>query len=340
MSDSADRQAGYGAELENYFRTSLVDGAADRSRELWARDYSSVEAYSDSVQDRRLAWRRVLSPPELHRIDDVKITTSDASHWLVVPLDHHLTAQGQLVVPPGATKLVVFQHGLGSTPERVMGTDDPHGTYDRVGERLICEGYAVLAPMNLIGISARNRAQSLARLAGTTMEGLEFARFQALLDAVWEVAPGLDRHYAFAGMSWGGLAAQFWTPLDDRAVAVASLGFFNDRERKMVVQDTRYATFHDTGEDHAFLFGHLNGFGDADLASLITPRPFLVQHGRSDLIGWWPQIAEEFDRAKVHWERLGVADRVELQLHPGGHVVEADGLIRWLGLHFPARRDA
>lgn len=38
----------------------------------------------------------------------------------------------------------------------------------------------------------------------------------------------------------------------------------------------------------------------------------------------------------MHWELLGVGDRVELQFHKDGHVVEADGLVRWLGEHFPS----
>lgn len=334
------RQEGYAAELENYFRARLVDEADARSEERWARDYSSTEAYAASVAAPREAWRALLAPPELTVQADVEIreTPVPGGRWLVLGLDHHLSAQGLLVMPEGATRLVVFQHGLGSTPERVMGVGDTSGAYDGVGPRLVEAGYAVLAPMNLIEIPPRNRAQSLARLAGTTMEGLEFARFQRLLEAVARLEPGLDvDSYALAGMSWGGLAAQFWSPLDERIAAVASLGFFNDRARKMVVQDTRYATFYDHDEHHAFLQGHLLGFGDADLASLVCPRPFLVQHGRADMIGWFPQIVDEFEAARSHWERLGFGDRASMQLHPGGHEVDGAGLVGWLETQYPPR---
>lgn len=328
-----ERQAGYSMELEDYFRAQLVDGYAERSKALWCRDYTSKAAYLDSVSDRREAWRQLLAPPDLSSKGEAQIKESliRDGRWITVPLNEHLTAQGALVVPDGATKLVVFVHGLGSTPERVFGVDDERGTYDAVGRRLVDAGYAVLAPMNLIGIPARNRAQQLCRLAGTTMEGLEFARLQCLLQATWQLAPELDQSgYALAGMSWGGLATQYWTPLDERVVAAGSLGFFNDRCNKMVVQDTRYGTFYDTGEEHAFIPGLLQGFGDADLASLICPRPFYVSHGRADMIGWWPQIVDEFNRAKLHWDELGVGDHVRLHLHDGGHEVRARAFVDWL----------
>ena len=332
------RQELYVSEIEHYFRARLVDGYDEASAALWNRDYSSEEAFLGSVEGRRRQWRELLAPPELTRAGDVEVRDCDVpgGQWIVVRLNDHLSAQGLLVVPEGATRLVVFQHGLGSTPERVMGLGDP-SAYDGVGQQLVDAGYAVLAPMNLIHIPQRNRAQSLARLAGTTMEGLEFSRYQILLEAASELAPEVDVDaYALAGMSWGGLATQFWAPLDDRVAAAATLGFFNQRSNKMVVQDTRYGTFYDFDEHHAFLQGHLLGFGDADLASLICPRPFMVQHGRADRIAWWPQVVEEFGKAREHWVRLGVGDRVTLQLHEGGHDVDGAGLVAWLAEHFPA----
>lgn len=319
-------------ELEDFFRSRLADGYPALSKRLWCRDYSSAEAYLVSVARRREEWRRLLAPPELGAVGEPEACgwrVPDGC-WVTVRLAGGLSSQGALVVPDGATRLVVFVHGLGSTPEDVFGVDGL-GVYDGVGARLVEAGYAVLAPMNLIGIPARNRAQALCRLGGTTMEGLEFARFQALLEAAFALAPGLDPSgYSLAGMSWGGLAALWWAPLDDRVRAAACLGFFNHRPNKMLVQDTRYGTFHDTGEEHAFLPFLAEGFSDADLASLICPRPFLVQHGRADMIGWWPQVVEEFERAREHWNALSLGGHVTLQLHDGGHVVDGGALVEWL----------
>lgn len=328
-----ERNNGYAARIEHFFRTRLVDGYEARAASLWRRDHSSQEAYLASVEERRTAWRDLLAPPDVATEDRPRLQDWDlpGSTWISVELEDGLSAEGALVVPDGATRLVVFQHGLGSTPERVFGLDDPAGTYDRVGRRLMEAGYAVLAPMNLFGVPIRNRAQSLCRLAGTTMEGLEFTRFQHLVDAVAETAPELDlSSFDFAGLSWGGLAAQYWAPLDPRIRSTATLGFFNHRTNKMVVEDTRYSSFYATDGHHAFLHGLLEGFADADLASLVCPRRFMVQHGRADIIGWWPQVVDEFERARVHWDALGIGGRIELQLHDRGHVVDADRLLVWL----------
>lgn len=334
------RQGEYLEQLQGYARVVLVDGYSNLVRGLWRWDHSSTDAYLRSVEGRRQAWRDLLAPPSLTVVADPEVsqTPVPGGRWLSVPLAHGLTAQGLLVVPEGARHLVVFVHGLGSTPERAFGLGDDDNAYDRIAQRMVDAGYAVLAPMNLTGIPERNQAQSICRLAGTTVEGLEFVRTQRLLEAAAALYPELDLSgYALAGMSWGGLAAQWWAPLDPRVCAAASIGFFNDRPQKMLIQDPQYETFRDTGEHHAFIGGMLLGFSDAETACLICPRPFLVQHGMADRIGRWPQVAMEFERARAHWSKLGVEDRVELQLHPGGHVVRATPVVDWLSRHFAPR---
>lgn len=336
MNDEAAQQRNrlYQRELENYFRFHLVDQYAARTADAWARDHSSVERYLQSVEPMRTAWRRVLSPPDLTPsgpcLVDANWLPDVDSWWLTLPLEGGLTAQAGLALPKGgASRLVVFQHGLASFPERVFGMGDDAGVYDDVGHQLLAAGFGVLAPLNLSFRGPRNRAQRLARLAGTTIEGLEYARVRLLLGEAENVA-GAFAAIGLWGCSWGGMATQFWTPLDDRFDVAITSAFFNHRPNKMVVQDTRYGTFEDSGEDHAFLPGHLTYFSDADLASLTCPRPFQVQIGKADAIGWWPQIESEFELARSHWDRLGHEDRIDLDLHEGGHRVRGAVGVEWM----------
>lgn len=334
-----ERNRLYQREVENFFRARLVDQYRDRADAAWTRDYSSTDSYLNSVDGMRTAWREVLSPPTLTPSAPCIVepdwlprdNAPDAeSWWLSLPLTDGLTAQAGLAVPKGgASRLVVFQHGLASSPERVFGLGDDAGAYDEVGQLLLAAGFAVLAPLNLTIIGPRNRAQRLARLAGTTMEGLEFSRVQLVLDEAEKLA-GPFASTGLWGCSWGGMSTQFWTPLSDRFDVAITSAFFNDRPNKMVVQDTRYGTFEDSGEDHAFIPGHLTHFGDADLASLICPRPFQVQIGKRDAIGWWPQIEAEYERARSHWDRLGLDERVDLQLHEQGHRVQGAAGVAWM----------
>ncbi|WP_444605814.1 dienelactone hydrolase family protein [Brachybacterium sp. AOP29-B2-41] len=330
------RNGGYLYELEDYFRRTLVDEYPARSSRLWERDYSGPEHYSKSVDTMRARWRELLAPPTLSPIGEPSIEEGwidgVSSWWIRQPLEGGLSAQGGLAVPVGgATQLVIFQHGLGSVPERAFGVDDPERTYDEVALRLLEAGYAVLAPMNLSFVEQRNRAQRLARLGGRTVEGIEFSRLSQLLDTVQEHF-GLDTsRVGFWGSSWGGMAVQFFSPLVERFAVGITSGFFNDRQNKMAVPDPRFGSFEKNNEEHAYLFGHLTVFGDADLASMVCPRPFMVQHGRLDAIAWWPQVVEEFDRAQIHWSNLGLGDRVNIDLHEGGHVVRAEPGVDWIG---------
>ena len=83
-------------------------------------------------------------------------------------------------------------------------------------------------------------------------------------------------------------------------------------------------------EEHAFFQGWLTEFTDADVVSLICPRPLLVQHGKQDRIAHWPQVVEEFELALTHYEQLGIPQHLELDLHEGGHEPRVETGIRFL----------
>jgi hypothetical protein len=136
------------------------------------------------------------------------------------------------------------------------------------------------------------------------------------------------------GVSLGGMATMFWMPLEPRVKAGVVSAWFNHRLTKMAVPDARYSCFLDTREEHAFFQGWLMEFSDQDVVALICPRPLLVQHGKADKIAFWPQVVEEFNAASKHYQRLHLADRIELDLHDGGHEARVGSgvafLSRWL----------
>jgi len=137
------------------------------------------------------------------------------------------------------------------------------------------------------------------------------------------------------GISLGGAYTMFTLPLEPRLKVGIITAWFNDRVRKMVIDDPRYSCFLSTKEEHIFIPGWLWEFDDSDLLSLICPRPVQIQTGKCDGIAWWPLVVEEFQRARAHYEKLGLADRLELDLHEGGHEIRFESglrfLRRWLG---------
>jgi hypothetical protein len=336
------RNQRYADEIEHYFRDYLVRDYPERARQAWTRSYASVPAFLKSVEPNRERYRRMLAPPDwkpsghLERSPHPEIAAS--AEWISLPLAGGLKAEGLLAFPEGArgpVPLVIAQHGIGSYPERVFGVGDAENLYHDYGHALLKAGFAVLAPFNLAVIEKRNRMERLARLSGTTLPGMEFTRMSRLLDEVLKDKRIDKNRVGMWGISLGGMATMFWMPLEPRIQCGVVCAWFNHRRNKMVIPDKRYTCFLETTEEHAFFQGWLTQFTDSDVVSLICPRPLLVQTGKADRIAWWPQVIEELDASRAHYRKLGMSERIDVDLHDGGHEIRVESgvafLKRWLG---------
>ncbi|MEN6534702.1 MAG: prolyl oligopeptidase family serine peptidase [Bryobacteraceae bacterium] len=335
------RNDAYGEELEKYFRGVLVDKYPERAAAAWNRSYESASAFLASVETNRKRYRRMFAPPDFKPVAPVerrpsKLVSDIKAEWLSISLGP-LKAEGLFVVPAnvsGRVPLVIAQHGIGSFPERVFGVADEGQPYKDYGHALVKAGFAVLAPFNLRVIKNRNRIERLARLADTTLPGIEFRRMQVLLDEVLQDKRINPDRIGMWGISLGGMATMFWMPLERRIRCGIVTAWFNHRRNKMVIPDKRYTCFLETTEEHAFFRGWLTEFTDSDVASLICPRPLMIQHGKKDRIAWWPQVIEEFDAAKEHYRKLNIAERIEFDLHEGVHEIDLEPglafLKKWL----------
>jgi Abhydrolase family len=334
-----DRTNAYASQLEKYLDIYLVDQYNERAASAWHRDYSSIDAFKRSVEPNRSRWESVvIKPPALTKsgplIRTPFIIEGVHGEWIELPLGP-ITAQAFLAFPEGTKNkskvpIVIVQHGIGSTPE----TTFRGGAYHEYSKELLKAGFAVLVPMNLMSIERRNRIERLCRLADISLPGIELVRMQNLLDVVL-ADPRIDsERVGMWGVSLGGLATMFWMPLEPRIKAGVVSAWFNERRNKMVIPDDRYSCFLETREEHAFFTGWLTEFTDHDVVSLICPRPLMIQHGKKDRIAHWPQVIDEFNIAKSHYEKFNIEDRIELIMHEGGHeaIVES-GLMfmtKWL----------
>lgn len=334
------RNERYREELESWLRKWLVDDYPERSGRLWSRSYESMEAFRKSVEPNRKRWGKILNPPPLKPTGPLEKRPYEplsdlGAEWLSLPVGP-IKAEGLLVIPASGNSfpLVIAQHGIGSTPERTFGLKDGGGAYHQYSRELVDAGFAVLAPFNLRDAGKRNRIERLARLADTTLPGIELVRIQHLLTEVLKDNRIDTERVGMWGLSLGGLATMFWMPLEERIKVGIVAAWFNHRRNKMAVPDPRYSCFLETKEEHAFFQGWLSEFSDCDVVSLICPRPLLIQAGKADRIAWWEQIIEEFELSRVHYDRLGLGDRIELDLHDGGHEVRLETgmpfLKKWL----------
>ena len=56
----------------------------------------------------------------------------------------------------------------------------------------------------------------------------------------------------------------------------------------------------------------------------------MIQHGKKDGIAHWPQVVEEYDKSIVHYQKLKMPERIELNLHEGGHEAIVDEGVRFM----------
>lgn len=338
-----DRQSLLRHETEDALRRLCEDYPA-RADALWQRDYSSPAAYAASVAPNRQRWLQAVGDWGAPDADMAPLVEPFAenehftAHWVTINLYGTLRGRAVLALPrrgDGPFPLVIAQHGIGSTPERVFGFGDDAMLYHCYGQRLVEAGYGVLAPLNLTGAKPRERLTRLATLLGKTLWGLEIAKIKRMLDYA-ETRSELDlARVAMWGISLGGAYTLFTMPLEPRIKAGICTAWFNDRVRKMAIDDPRYSCFLSVDENHIFIPGWLREFSDSDLVSLIAPRPFMSQTGKGDGIAWWPFVEAEAARARAHYAQLGLEpERMTLDLHEGGHEIRVQAglefLQRWL----------
>jgi dienelactone hydrolase len=333
-----DRQRLLRNEAEDYLREEILN-YEPRRRKYWSRNYESVDGFLESVAPNRERFKQAVGDydaidAELQpHLEPWAETENWTAWWLTLNLVGSLRGRAILALPKktdGPTPLVIAQHGIGSSPEKVFGLDDPSDTYKSYGKKLVEEGFAVVVPMNVSGAKPRARLERLCKLMGKTLWGLEIARTSRLLDYLCE-RPEIDAdRIGMYGISLGGAYTMFTLPLEQRIKAGVVCAWFNHRRNKMAVDDPRYSCFLSVDEEHIWIPGWLREFTDSDLVSLICPRPLLIEQGKADGIAWWPQILQEFEDARHHYRELGVIDRLKIDLHEGGHEIRLERSLSFL----------
>lgn len=333
-----DRQHLNRVEFEDWLRRQLLAYPQRRDR-YWHPDFSSTEAYLQSVEPNRERWRQALGvfqplddnlDPQLWpAMEDDEVL----GQWLEVRLDDGLRARAIVARPKkanGPVPLIVAQHGISSSPEHCFGLVPTDTVYWAFAQRLVRDGYAVIAPLMTTTGEYRTRLNRMCLAMGFTLQGLEVAKISRLLD--WaEQQDWIDSsRMGMWGLSMGGLFTLITVPAEMRLKLGIIAAFFNHRVNKLCIEDPRYSCYLPLREGYIFIPGWLREFSDAELLALYCPRPVQVQTGKCDAIAWWPMVVEEFERAKAYYEKLGVGDRCELCLTPGGHEIVYDAGVEFV----------
>ena len=330
-----------------------ANAAAPEKREtLWHRDESSHDAYVASVAPNRQRFRKQIGCWDTRLPIDALTyiaTTKTAVPLLKTenynvsrvrwPVFDEVEGEGLLLAPVGEpVAQVIALPDADWTPEQIAGVTDELPPQAQFARRLAESGCRVVVPLliNRDDTYAGNPAidamtnqphrEFIYRMAfelGRHIIGYEVQKVLALVD--WMSAE--EAPIGVIGYGEGGLIAFYSAAVDTRIHATVVSGYFQSRQE--VWREPIYRN----------VWGLLHEFGDAEIASLIAPRPLIVEASRGPEIAGPPptrsgrsgaapgrlvsppqaSVEAEFQRAHPFYQHLGCEDALCL-------VVPEDGL--------------
>jgi dienelactone hydrolase len=315
------------------------------------RDLSSVEAYEKSSERYREMFRKDVigefAQPLLPfnaRSRRSWETDKWTGHEVVLDVFSDVFAYGVLLLPkdlkPGEQRpVVVCQHGLEGRPTDVFLGDNP--AYHDFAAKLCERGFITFAPQNPYIFTDRFRTlQRKAQPLGRSLFSLIVPQHQQIVNWL-KTQPYVDpSRIAFYGLSYGGKSAMRIPALvTDYCLSICSADF---NEWVLKNASTRHNfSYMWTGEYEIFEWDLGSTFNYAEMASLICPRPFMVERGHFDGVGEDDWVAFEYAKVQhLYAAQLKIGERTEIEWFVGPHTINGVGTYNFLHRHlrWPERK--
>jgi hypothetical protein len=345
------RKATY-LSYEGYLRQKLAELDRDRPAQ-WQRDYSSIGAYEKSIEPMRRRLQKMFGfwidpaerpPLNIHSIEKLEETPKYTAQRMRLEILPGLETYAIEIIPKGGATRggLLAQHGYAGSPEMVCGftatANANDYAYRSLGIRAAERGFHVVAVFHpfaygtthdvcdahLPGFEGysisygRNRLNRLCTMLGGTLFGLDMMASSRGVDLLSR-ATGIGNRIGMYGLSQGGMSALYLPALDPRINASVSAAYFNWRFVKLI-GPTRATSYLDWTDEGQFFGDVVRAFSDGDVVSLIAPRAFAVEAGLHDGAVDFEKAYAEFERAAVHYQRLGLPQKIEFIAHTSGHV--------------------
>ena len=331
----------------NAFCQVLLRRCAKVRDKLWSKaDRSSTEAWVKSAEPyRQLVWEELIGKLPTPTIPPAprsrKIFDEPEYSGYEVSLDVYpeVIAGGILLLPRGLKPnerrpVVVCQHGLEGRPIDTITTEGrKHRAYKSFSVELVKRGFLVYAPQNPYrGFDRFRTLQRKSNPLGRSLFSYIIAQHQQTLKWLQSL-PVVDAdRIGFYGLSYGGKTAMRVPPLlSEYALSICS-GDFNEWVVKNASSEDRYSyIFTREYEIFEWNMAHLANY--AELASLMAPRPFMVERGHDDGVAPDEWVAWEFAKVRRHYDRLGLGNKTEIEFFNGPHCINGEGTYRFLHRH-------
>jgi dienelactone hydrolase len=347
LAEITNRQARTVRELEAFTQTLFRRSERVRDERVWKTLGNTNDFLADASRNREFFWRNVIG-----KIDGAKLPTNprtrqiyDKPKWtgyeVMLDVLPDVFAWGYLLVPkdlkPGERRpVVVCQHGLEGVPEDTVAEDPKHkgyGPYKAFAARLAEQGFIVYAPHNPYRGQDKFRVlQRKANPLGLSLFSFIIAQHEVTTDWLASL-PFVDpQRIAFYGLSYGGKTAMRVPAVVDRYCLSICSADFNEWVQKCVTTESPYSYLF-TGEYEMPEWNLGHTFNYAEMASLIAPRPFMVERGHDDGVAPDQWVAYEYAKIRRMYDKLGIGERTEIEFFNGPHTINGAGTFKFLHRH-------
>jgi dienelactone hydrolase len=264
-----------------------LSASVDRREKYWQRDFTSHAAYAKSVEQNRQRLSHIIGLRDQRvAFDGLTLGSTTAESSLVGQTDRiivravswpvfgDVTGTGLLLEPRGRDSLanVIALPDCNQLPEQIAGLAEGLPPKLQFARRLAESGCRVVVPLLI------NRAEKMSKLSnreylyrsafemGRHLIGYEVQQSLAVVD--WYSRRSPDTPIGIIGWGEGGLIALYAAAVDTRVDVACVSGYFGSRQNIWQEPIDRN------------VFGLLEQFGDAELASLIAPRALIVDAAR------------------------------------------------------------
>ena len=264
-----------------------LSASVDRREKYWQRDFTSHAAYAKSVEQNRQRLAHIIGLRDQRvAFDGLTLGSTTAESSLVGQTDRiivravswpvfgDVTGTGLLLEPRGRDSLanVIALPDCNQLPEQIAGLAEGLPPKLQFARRLAESGCRVVVPLLI------NRAEKMSKLSnreylyrsafemGRHLIGYEVQQSLAVVD--WYSRRSPDTPIGIIGWGEGGLIALYAAAVDTRVDVACVSGYFGSRQNIWQEPIDRN------------VFGLLEQFGDAELASLIAPRALIVDAAR------------------------------------------------------------
>jgi dienelactone hydrolase len=347
LAEMTNRQERVVREWETFTQSLFRRSERARDEHIW-KSLSDTNAFLAAAKTNRgIFWQKAIG-----KVDAPKLAPHprsrqiyDQPKWtgyeVMLDVFPDVFAWGYLLVPrdlkAGERRpVIVCQHGLEGLPEDTV-TSDPKSRgypyYKAFAARLAERGFVVYAPHNPYRGQDKFRVlQRKANPIGLSLFSFIIAQHEVATEWLASL-PFVDpQRIAFYGLSYGGKTAMRVPAVVERYCLSICSADFNEWVQKCATTESPYSYMF-TGEYEMPEWNLGHTFNYAEMASLIAPRPFMVERGHDDGVAPDNWVAYEYAKIRRMYDKLGIGERTEIEFFNGPHTINGVGTFKFLHRH-------